>query len=278
MFVAAIAALVLVATIAIGVRNGRADPVLRTAAIALPDWPRGAAPVRVMLLSDLHYGNWSTDRARLERVVAQVAAARPDLVLIAGDLLAGYGRNDAAGRAQEVAAALGRLAPPLGTFVVFGNHDAEVGDVLRDALAKAGIHATENVAVRAGPLGLGLSGDTAAGTARLGPVFVGLDRLARRAPLARVYLTHAPSLVQFLPADHALLLAGHTHCGQIVLPIVGPLINVSRVDGNRYRCGMIRDGGRIVVVSAGIGTSNVPLRFGAPPDMWLLTLGPAATR
>ncbi|WP_265314378.1 metallophosphoesterase [Sphingomonas lycopersici] len=277
-FIAAIAALALVAIIAIGVRNGRADPVRRTAAIALPDWPRGAAPVRVMLLSDLHYGNWSTDRARLERVVAQVAAARPDLVLIAGDLLAGYGRDDAPARAREVAAALGRLAPPLGTFVVFGNHDAEVGDVLRHALAKAGIHATENVAVRAGPLGLGLSGDTAAGTARLGPVFVGLDRLARRAPLARVYLTHAPSLVQFLPADHALLLAGHTHCGQIVLPIVGPLINVSRVDGNRYRCGLIRDGGRIVVVSAGIGTSNVPLRFGAPPDMWLLTLGPAATR
>ena len=50
-FIAAIAALALVAIIAIGVRNGRADPVRRTAAIALPDWPPGAAPVRVMLLS-----------------------------------------------------------------------------------------------------------------------------------------------------------------------------------------------------------------------------------
>ena len=270
-FVAAIAALILLLTIAIGVRNGRADPVLRSAAIGLPDWPRGAPPVRVMLLSDLHYGNLSTDRARLERVVAAVAAARPDIVL-----LAGYDQRATPARAQVIAAALSRLAPPLGTFVVFGNHDEEAGAALRGPLIAAGIHAEDNVAVRAGPLGLGLAGDTSAGTAQLGPVYVGLDKLAWRAPLARVFVTHSPDLVQFLPADHALLLAGHTHCGQIVLPLIGPVMTVSRINGNRYRCGLIREGGRIIVVSAGIGTSNVPLRFGAPPDMWLLTLGPVS--
>ena len=275
-FVAAIAALILLLTIAIGVRNGRADPVLRSAAIGLPDWPRGAPPVRVMLLSDLHYGNLSTDRARLERVVAAVAAARPDIVLIAGYLLAGYDQRATPARAQVIAAALSRLAPPLGTFVVFGNHDEEAGAALRGPLIAAGIHAEDNVAVRAGPLGLGLAGDTSAGTAQLGPVYVGLDKLAWRAPLARVFVTHSPDLVQFLPADHALLLAGHTHCGQIVLPLIGPVMTVSRINGNRYRCGLIREGGRIIVVSAGIGTSNVPLRFGAPPDMWLLTLGPVS--
>ncbi|WP_298669368.1 metallophosphoesterase [uncultured Sphingomonas sp.] len=264
----------LAALAGLGLRNARADPVVRTAAIALPDWPDGAAPVRVALLSDLHFGNLATDEARLARVVALTNAQRPDIVFIAGDILAGYRDADARARAAPVAHILHGLRAPLGVFVVFGNHDDAGGGAVPRALAGAGLGATQNVAVRAGPLALGLSGDTSAGTARLGPVYVGLDKLRRRVALATVFVTHSPDLMQFLPTDHALLLAGHTHCGQIVLPLIGPLINVSRVSGNLYRCGLIRAGGRILVVSAGIGTSNVPLRFGAPPDLWLLTLGP----
>lgn len=268
-----LAAFALVA--AIGLRNARADPLVREAAIALPDWPPGARPVRVALLSDLHLGNLATDETRLARVVAIVNARRPDVVLIAGDMLAGNDDATARALAMPVARILRGLRAPLGVYAVFGNHDEAGGGAVPRALARAGLSATENIAVRAGPLGLGLSGDTAAGTARLGPVFLGLDKLRRTRPLASVFVTHSPDLVQFLPRDHALLLAGHTHCGQIVLPVLGPLLNVSRTNGNRYRCGLVHDGGRIVVVSAGIGTSNLPLRFGAPPDLWLLTLGPS---
>ncbi len=45
--------------------------------------------------------------------------------------------------------------------------------------------------------------------------------------------------------------------------------------GKRYACGLIREGGKTLVVGAGLGTSGIPLRFGAEPEMWLLTLGPA---
>lgn len=68
-----------------------------------------------------------------------------------------------------------------------------------------------------------------------------------------------------------LLLAGHTHCGQIVLPLYGP---VAQVAAPRYRCGIVHERGNMIVVTAGLGTSTVPLRFGAPPDLWVLTLGP----
>jgi predicted MPP superfamily phosphohydrolase len=69
------------------------------------------------------------------------------------------------------------------------------------------------------------------------------------------------------------MLAGHTHCGQIRLPLVGALLTESAY-GQRYVCGRVDEDGRTLIVSAGLGTSIVPLRLGAPPDMWLVTIGP----
>ena len=90
---------------------------------------------------------------------------------------------------------------------------------------------------------------------------------------ARVVLTHDPDPAAYLPPG--LVLAGHTHCGQVVLPVIGSVESVS-TQGNRFACGLIRDRGRVVVVGAGIGTSNLPIRIGAAPDWWLLTLGPVS--
>jgi len=69
------------------------------------------------------------------------------------------------------------------------------------------------------------------------------------------------------------MLAGHTHCGQIRLPFVGAVSTMSRY-GQRYACGLIRENGRTLIVTAGLGTSGLPLRLGAAPDLWLIWLGP----
>jgi predicted MPP superfamily phosphohydrolase len=69
------------------------------------------------------------------------------------------------------------------------------------------------------------------------------------------------------------MLAGHTHCGQIRLPWYGAIGTVSRY-GERFECGLIREDGRTLIVGAGVGTSILPLRLGAPPDLWLVRLGP----
>lgn len=258
-----------------GWRNSRAEPVVRTATIALADWPTGASPLRVLLLADLHLGNGSTDAARLARVVDQVDGLRPDLILLAGDLVAGYGAQAAASQAGILRAQLGRLHPPLGIVAVMGNHDNETDPaLLARTLRDAGATVVENGAVRRGPLLIGGSGDTVSGHAKLGGTLNALRRLTSAAPGARIYLSHSPDIVRWLTPGPSLLLAGHTHCGQVVVPLLERLMPVSTVNGNRYRCGLIRDGARTVIVTAGIGTSNVPLRFGAPPDMWLLTLGP----
>lgn len=260
----------------VGWSNGRVDPVVRTATLALADWPDGAPAIRVALLSDIHLGNTSTGRDRLRRVVDATRALRPDLVLLAGDYLAGYDPASARRAAPIVATQFARIHPPLGIVAVLGNHDnLSDPNAVRTALTGSGIAVVENGAVRRGPLVIGGVGDTGSGHAKLGGTLNAMRRLRAVAPGAEIYLSHSPDIVRWLPRRSTMLLAGHTHCGQIVLPVIGTLIHVSRVHRNRYRCGIVRDPNIVTVITAGIGTSDVPLRFGAPPDLWLLTLGPA---
>ena len=95
-----------------------------------------------------------------------------------------------------------------------------------------------------------------------------------------IILTHSPDLVRKLPGGFQLVLAGHTHCGQVVLPWYGPLLTRSPRENwrplydARYRCGVVRDPHRVVVVTAGLGSGSSPIRLGARPDWWLLSIGP----
>jgi predicted MPP superfamily phosphohydrolase len=88
-----------------------------------------------------------------------------------------------------------------------------------------------------------------------------------------VVLSHSPDPFPQVPPTVALMVAGHTHCGQIRLPIIGAVSYMSE-HGGRYACGLVEEGGKTLVVSAGLGTSLLPLRLGAVPDMWLITLRP----
>jgi predicted MPP superfamily phosphohydrolase len=261
-------------------REATATPIVRRATVALPAWPAGARPVTALLISDIHVAGPDMPPARLARIVAQINALRPDVVLIAGDLISD---RPAATRHYSMADAIAPLAalqPRLGTFAVLGNHDHWYdAPGARRALAAAGIVLLSNDAALAGPLVIGGLDDDFTGRARLP------QTLAWMRPLfgAPILLSHSTGPFAHVPSQVSLMLAGHTHCGQAVLPVIGPLVVVSPKLGRqlydpRYRCGVIRDGMRSLVVTAGLGTSGLPLRIGAPPDMWLLTLDGRARR
>jgi predicted MPP superfamily phosphohydrolase len=209
---------------------------------------------------------------RLARIVARIEALRPDIVLIAGDLVSDKRLATRIYSLAEAVAPLARLRPRLGTFAVLGNHDhwRDAAEA-RAALRGAGITVLDNRAVRAGPLAV----------AGLDDEFTGHDDLAgtvirlRRLPGAKLLLSHSPDPFPAVPADVGLMLAGHTHCGQIRLPLVGALRTMSE-HGQRYACGRVDEAGRTLIVGAGLGTSMLPLRIGARPDMWLIRLGPPA--
>jgi predicted MPP superfamily phosphohydrolase len=272
-FLLALAALVALALLLFGwgFLNARADPVVRRASLVLPDWPAGAAPVRVILFSDVHIASATMDTARLARIVGQVNALKPDLVLVAGDFASGHDSARAAAMADGLAPLAG-LRARLGTIATFGNHDEWTSPVLiRGALERAGVTLLDNQAVQRGPLAIGGAGDAYTHHQDMPTLREAMHNLTG----ARIVLTHSPDLAPQLPADMPLLLAGHTHCGQIVLPLYGPATHVA---APRYRCGIVHEKGRTIVVTGGLGTSTVPLRFGAPPDLWLLTLGPVPQR
>ena len=88
---------------------------------------------------------------------------------------------------------------------------------------------------------------------------------------AAICFTHSPDVFPLLPKTCALTVAGHTHGGQVRLPFVGRLVVPSRY-GQRYAAGYVREGGKSLFVSTGIGTSIFPVRFGVPPEISLLTL------
>ena len=261
----------LLAVFALGVwsyRNARADPVFRQARIAMAGWPAGARPVRVAFISDIHLGSSVMDVARLKRIATQIAARQPDLVVIAGDFVAGHGRVEGARSAAALGDALAVLRLPLGIVAVRGNHDnwSSRGGV-HLALARAGIRLIENEAVVRGPLSIGGIADV---TRHPDPAktFAAMRAL----PGARVLVAHEPDYARGVPHDVPLFLAAHTHCGQIVLPFVGPV--KPPIANLRYLCGLVRDPGHVTVIGGGLGTSVVPLRLGAPSDVWILTLGP----
>jgi predicted MPP superfamily phosphohydrolase len=246
--------------------EARLDPVVRRATVHLPDWPSGKAPLRVLLLGDIHMGSAAMDAARLERIVDQANALAPDLVLIAGDFV--YGNDPAAGAraAQQLVAPLSRLRAPLGVVAVSGNHDYWAGsDSLPPALRRAGVTLLENGATVRGALAIGGLADGYTLHARIPATMTALYKL----PGAKIVLTHAPDVTPYLPGKVHLVLAAHTHCGQMVVPWLGSLSRVARA---RYGCGWTRDRDRLNLVTAGIGTSILPLRLGADPDMWILTL------
>jgi uncharacterized protein len=89
----------------------------------------------------------------------------------------------------------------------------------------------------------------------------------------RIMLSHSPDIFPQVPVDVDLVLAGHTHCGQIAYPWGGAPSTMSDY-GDLYACGVTRQHGKTLVTSAGLGTSLLPLRLFTHPEIWLIEIRP----
>jgi len=154
---------------------------------------------------------------------------------------------------------------------VIGNHDAARGRLaIRRQLARQGITVLANTARRVGPLAVGALSDAFHHSHQRGKTLATMEEIGG----ARVLVNHSPDAFAHMPANTGLMLAGHTHCGQIRLFGWAPVTN-SRY-GQRYACGLVRERGNVLIVTAGLGTSLLPFRLDAPPDLWLIEIRPAS--
>lgn len=226
--------------------------------------------------------------SRLERVVDAANALEPDLAVILGDLEAGHRFVTRAVPMRDAAAVLAQLRAPLGVWSILGNHDwwhdAEAQRVgkgpplVRRELERAGIPVLENDAVRleapgGGAFWLAGLGDQLAFPGRgfrgVDDMPATLSRLTDDAPA--ILLAHEPDIFPEAPDRFALTLSGHTHGGQVNLLGWRPIVP-SRF-GDRYAWGRVREEGRELIVSGGLGCSILPVRLGVPPEITLIELG-----
>ncbi len=240
--------------------------------LALPRWPQACDGLRVGVLSDLHVGSPWNGVERVPEVVAAIDGARPDLVLIAGDFVVAHGMPFGERIPPgAVAAELSGLRAPLGVFAVLGNHDGWWGAAeVRGALDAAGVvvledtsHAVERGACKLAVVGIS---DLWTGAHRVDRAFA-----AVREGEATLAVMHNPDLFVDLPERTTLAIAGHTHGGQVALPLIGRPLIPSHF-GERFAAGHIVERGRHLFVTTGIGMSVFPVRFRVPPEIALLEL------
>jgi predicted MPP superfamily phosphohydrolase len=250
-------------------RDTMAEPIVRRTAIELPGMPSGARPVTIALLSDFHPAEPNMPPQRLAGIVAEVNALNPDVTVLAGDFVSDPGLGLEPYSAPAAIAPLGKLRARLGVFAVLGNHDNWGHRVaVQRELARQGVTVLNNSARLAGPLAIGGLDDAVTDHARLGATLAAMEKLRG----GRVLVSHSPDPFARLPANTGLMLAGHTHCGQIQLFGWAPVTNSQY--GQRYVCGIVRERGNTLIVTAGLGTSVVPVRLGARPDIWLIEVRP----
>ena len=249
--------------------------VVRQVEVRLPGWPPALAGLKVAVLSDLHAGGPHLGADKRREIVARTNASRPDLVVLLGDYVVGREFGARFVPPEVFARELGLLRAPLGVVAVLGNHDWWFdGPRVGRALEGAGLRVLENDAL---PLSLPGAG-TRFWVAGLGDVWTrpaDVTATLRSVPLGEpvLLLTHNPDVFPEVPARVALTLAGHTHGGQVKLPMLGTLVVPSRY-GSRYASGLVVEQGKRLFVTPGLGTSIFPVRFGVPPEVSLLTLLP----
>ena len=267
------AAVVVLLALALGLWSTWIEPAsLRVQEVDLPlQWPY-ARPLRVTLVSDLHVGAPYHGLSRLPSTVDRINATHPDLICFAGDFITLGVLGGHFTPPEPIARELARLKAPAGVFAVLGNHDRMFNAVrVRDALSRAGLRVLEDSAV-AVPTASGKVWVAGVTDYLTGPAHVDAALAQVGDSITPVLLvTHNPDLFPRVPARVTLTLAGHTHGGQVRLPLIGSPIVPSRY-GQRYARGLVVENGRHLFVSTGIGTTDVPVRLGVPPTIFVLTL------
>jgi predicted MPP superfamily phosphohydrolase len=248
---------------AIALVQGNRPPVVREHEVRLPGLRHEDDGLVLAFVSDTHLGTM-IGKAWLERLVARVSALQPDLIVLGGDIVEGDAPSE-----RELLPTLRGLRAPLGVCAVAGNHDRfGRGDMLQ-AMEAAGVRVLRNewTEIRQG---LAMAGVEGGRTRR--PNVAG-SLAGRPAGAATVLISHAPAAVEEAArAGVGLMLAGHTHDGQI-----WPFRYVVRTQF-RHLAGRYDVGGMSLIVSRGAGTWGPRMRLWLPGEILKVTLRAAGRR
>ena len=213
---------------------------------------------RIIFISDLHIAKG--DKKRLLNIIKKVNSLNPDLVLLGGDFIKGHDGKTTL-PIEEIANELRQITVP--KISVLGNHDGWYDKYrVKTALENSGIKVLIN------------------SSAKFDNIYIsGVDDLQTGCPAVktalentgnpRILLTHSPDIYYEIKDRVDLILAGHVHGGQVRLPLIGALICPSKY-GNKFSGGDYNETGNRMIVSKGLGTSILSVRFCDIPEIILL--------
>ena len=225
----------------------------------VPGWPDALAGLRVGFLTDLHRSQ-TVSHATIAAAVDLLMREQPDLIVLGGDYVTWGDRR----YVEPSAEALAPLSAPHGVIAVLGNHDDD-----RDmpaALAARGFAVLRDARTQ-----LTVRGEKVdfAGIRYWTRKLIDIAHVVRGASPALILLAHTPKrLTEAVALSIPLMLSGHTHGGQIVLPGLGPIA----AREFPVIAGSARRENTTVFVSRGVGTVYVPIRLNCPPEVAILTL------
>lgn len=245
--------------------------VIREQTIRIDNWPQQLNGLRIAVIADIHAGAPFIDEKKLRLIVQRTNELRPDLIVILGDYMTGNGRVRHTMEPEVFAPILKDLTAPLGVYSVLGNHDWWFsGRKVRAGLEQNGIKVLEDEVVQLNARGTSL---WLVGLADLWTRPQNVEATINKVPegVPVIALTHNPDIFPQVSQRVPLMLAGHTHGGQVRFPLIGSVVHSSRL-GERYEVGHVFENNHHLFVTTGIGTSILPVRFGLPPEIVLLTV------
>ncbi len=233
--------------------------------IFIRDLPDNFDGFRIAQISDVHHSHIVSIQ-EVRRIVELAQRARPDMIALTGDYTTSYRRY-----IEPCAEALGALSAPEGVWAVLGNHDHYTDpELTTHALERARISVLNNTntLIRRGRDALQLAGidDWSWNRTDWARALYGVD--AKR---PTVLLSHQPRVLDAIETENiSLILSGHTHGGQVSLPLIGTPMRLGK--DFKYLRGLYRRNATQLYVSRGTGVIGLPVRFGAPPEIALLRL------
>jgi predicted MPP superfamily phosphohydrolase len=245
---------------------------VETVRLKLPRLSRKFSGLRVAQISDIHMGGWM-NLERFERVADMVLAESPDVLLITGDFLIGDDAIEFSQQSvEDLVTVLSRLTEIVPTFAVLGNHDYWTdAETVRQLMNSSGVTDLTNTVftLKREDENLHLCGvdDIWEGHARLDQV---MEQLGDDS--AAILLAHEPDFADTSAATGRfdLQLSGHTHGGQVVLPLIGaPVLPYL---GRKYGSGLYKVGEMFQYTNRGVGMARLPLRINCPPEITLFVL------
>ncbi len=228
--------------------------------------------IKILQFSDTHLSEFF-DIVDLEKAVNKINAENPEIVIFSGDLIDHYKRYTYTSDISQISKILGKIKAPLGKYSVYGNHDYGGGaeKVYSEIMEKGGFVNLVNSSIKLEKYNLNIIGldDSIFGNVDLEKLDENID-----GSFYNIVISHEPDVISFmLEYDIDLFLSGHSHGGQVQIPFLKASIFPPLAE--KYTRGMYEFEnyrGTKLYVNIGIGTSQIPFRFMAVPELTVLVL------